>query len=96
MQTYAETSFAAPRVQSVEHVEYKTRSSDPYLSESLPGFSIFSLPLRLIFRFFKKEGPETMLGALQTQVDLQGVFVKMGDLIKFKGLIVEFLENKRS
>ena len=37
-----------------------------------------------------------MLGALKRQVDLQGVFVKIGDFIKFKGLLVEFLENKRS
>ena len=29
-------------------------------------------------------------------MDLQGVFVKIGDFIKFKGFLVEFLENKRS
>ena len=28
--------------------------------------------------------------------DLQGVFVKIGDLIKFKGFLVEFLQNRRS
>ena len=38
----------------------------------------------------------TILGALQRQVDLEGVFVKTGDFIKFKGLLVEFLENRRS
>ena len=37
-----------------------------------------------------------MLGALQRQVDLQGMFVKIGDFIKFKGFLVEFLENKWS
>ena len=37
-----------------------------------------------------------ILGALQRQVDLQGVFVKIGDSIKFKGFLVEFLENMRS
>ena len=37
-----------------------------------------------------------ILGALQRPVDLQGVFVKIGDLIKFKGFLVEFLQNKRS
>ena len=36
------------------------------------------------------------LGALQKQVDLQGVFVKVGDLIKSKGFLAEFLENRRS
>ena len=35
-----------------------------------------------------------ILGALQRRVDLQGVFVKIGDFIKFKGFLVEFLENK--
>ena len=29
-------------------------------------------------------------------MDLQGVFVKSGDFIKFKGFLVEFLENRRS
>ena len=29
-----------------------------------------------------------ILGALQRQVDLQGVFVKIGDSIKFKGFLV--------
>ena len=28
--------------------------------------------------------------------DLQGVFVKIGDFVKFKGFLVEFLENRRS
>ena len=37
-----------------------------------------------------------ILGTLQRQVDSQGVFVKIGDFIKFKGLLVEFLENRRS
>ena len=37
-----------------------------------------------------------MLGALQRRVDLQGVFVKIGDFVKFKGLLVEFVENKWS
>ena len=27
---------------------------------------------------------------------LQGAFVKIGDFIKFKGFLVEFLENRRS
>ena len=36
--------------------------------------------------------------ALQRQVDLQGVPVKIGDFIKFKrqGFLVEFLESRRS
>ena len=29
-------------------------------------------------------------------MDLQGVFVKIGDFIKFKDFLVEFLESKRS
>ena len=37
-----------------------------------------------------------ILGALQRHVDLQGVFVKIGDVVKFKGSLVEFLENRRS
>ena len=37
-----------------------------------------------------------ILGALQRQVDLQGVFVKIGDFIKFKGFLVEFLKSRRS
>ena len=37
-----------------------------------------------------------ILGALQRQVVLQGVFVKIGDFIKFKGFLVELLENRRS
>ena len=37
-----------------------------------------------------------MLGASWKQVGLQGVFVKIGDFIKFKGCLVEFLENRRS
>ena len=37
-----------------------------------------------------------ILGALQRRVDLQGVFVKIGDFLKFKGFLVEFLENRRS
>ena len=37
-----------------------------------------------------------ILGALQRHVDLQGVFVKIGDFIKFKGFLVELLENRRS
>ena len=36
------------------------------------------------------------LGALQRQVDLQGVFVKIGDFTKFKGFLVEFPENRHS
>ena len=36
------------------------------------------------------------LGALSRQVDLQGVFVKIGDITKFKGFVAEFPENKRS
>ena len=35
-------------------------------------------------------------GALQRQVALQGVFVEIGDFIKFKGFLVEFQEDKRS
>ena len=35
-------------------------------------------------------------GALQRQLVLQGVFVKIGDFIKFEGFLVEFLENRRS
>ena len=38
----------------------------------------------------------SILGALQRQVVLQGAFVKIRDFIKFKGFLVEFLENKRS
>ena len=30
------------------------------------------------------------------EADLQGAFVKIGDIIKFKGFLVEFLENRRS
>ena len=37
-----------------------------------------------------------ILGALKRQVDLQGAFVKIGDFIKFKGFLVEFLESRRS
>ena len=44
----------------------------------------------------KQESTVGILGALQRQVDLQGVFVKIGDFIKFKGSLVEFLENRRS
>ena len=29
-------------------------------------------------------------------MDLQEVFVRIGDFIKFKGFLVEFLENRRS
>ena len=36
------------------------------------------------------------LGALQRQAVLQGAFVKIGDFIKFKGFLVEFLESRRS
>ena len=36
------------------------------------------------------------VGALQRQVDLQGVFVKIGASIKLKGFLVEFLENRSS
>ena len=43
-----------------------------------------------------KQSTVCILGALQRQVDLQGVFVKIGDFIKFKGFLVEFLENRRS
>ena len=35
-------------------------------------------------------------GALQRQAVLQGAFVKIVDFIKFKGFLVEFLENRRS
>ena len=41
-------------------------------------------------------GPEIPIGALWRQVDLQGVFVKIGDSIKFKGFLVDFLQNRRS
>ena len=38
-----------------------------------------------------------MLGALQRQAVLQGAFVKIADfIIRFKGFLVEFLENRRS
>ena len=37
-----------------------------------------------------------ILGALYRQVVLQGAFIKIGDFIKFKGFLVEFLENRRS
>ena len=37
-----------------------------------------------------------ILGALQRQAVLQGTFVKVGDFIKFKGFLVEFIENRRS
>ena len=36
------------------------------------------------------------LVSLQRQVDLQGMFVKIGDFIQSKGFLVEFLENRRS
>ena len=36
------------------------------------------------------------LGALQRHVDLQGPFIKIGDFIKLKGFLVEFIENRRS
>ena len=36
------------------------------------------------------------LGALQRQVDLQGVFLKTSDFIEFKGSLAEFLENRCS
>ena len=36
------------------------------------------------------------LHALQRHVDLPGVFVKIGDFIKFKGFLVPFIENRRS
>ena len=36
------------------------------------------------------------LGALYRQVGLHGVFVKIGDFAKFKGFLVEFLENRCS
>ena len=38
----------------------------------------------------------SILGALQRQGGLQGAFAKFGDFIKFKGFLVEFLENGRS
>ena len=37
-----------------------------------------------------------ILGALWRQADLQGVFVKIGDSIRFKGFLEEFQENTRS
>ena len=38
-----------------------------------------------------------ILGALQRQVDLQGVFVNIADSIKLTGsLMAEFLQNRRS
>ena len=33
---------------------------------------------------------------IKTNKYLQGVFVKIGDFIKFDGFLVEFLENRRS
>ena len=36
------------------------------------------------------------LAAFHRQVDLQGAFVKISDFIRFKGFLVEFLENRRS
>ena len=36
-----------------------------------------------------------ILGALQRQAVVQGAFVKIGDFVKFKGFLVEFLENRR-
>ena len=50
----------------------------------------------LFFPTPKQSSTVCLLGALYRQVDLQGVFVKIGDFIKFKGFLVEFLENRRS
>ena len=46
-------------------------------------------------------GGHTELNSVHTRCivkkeDLQGVFVKIGEFIKYKGFLVEFLQNRRS
>ena len=48
----------------------------------LPDFSFAEL-------FSNFHSTVCILGALERQVDLQGVFVKIGDFIKVKGFLVE-------
>ena len=41
-------------------------------------------------------GGRRFQGTISKLSDLQGVFVKIGDFMKFKGFSVEFLESRRS